>query len=142
LTGPSPRKGLVLFDGVCVLCDRSMRWLLDADRRGVLSFAPLQGETAKAVRARHPGSGDSLSTVVYVRNPGSPAERVYLRSDAAAAILGDLGGGYRLLSWLRVIPRPVRDALYDWVAARRYRWFGKLDSCRLPDAGTAGRFLP
>jgi predicted DCC family thiol-disulfide oxidoreductase YuxK len=119
-----------------------MRWLLDADRRGVLSFAPLQGETAKGVRARHPDSGDPLSTVVYVRNPGSPAERVYLRSDAAAAILDDLGGGYRLLSWLRVIPRPVRDALYDWVAARRYRWFGKLDSCRLPDAGTEGRFLP
>ena len=108
----------------------------------MLSFAPLQGETAKGVLARHPDSGDSLSTVVYVRDPGGPEERVYLRSDAAAAILADLGGAYRPLSWLRVIPRPLRDALYDWVAARRYRWFGKLDSCRLPDKGMEGRFLP
>jgi predicted DCC family thiol-disulfide oxidoreductase YuxK len=136
------RQGLVLFDGLCVLCDRSMRWLLDADRRGVLSFAPLQGETAKGILARHPEAGGSLSTVVYVRDPGGPTERVFLRSDAAIAILDDLGGRYRVLAWSRLVPRALRNALYDWVAARRYRWFGRLDSCRLPDEGMEDRFLP
>ena len=135
-------KGVVLFDGVCVLCDRSMRWLLDRDRRSVLSFAPLQGATAKEVLARHPSPGDSLSTVVYVHDLGGETERVFLRSDAAVAILQDLGGRYGILSWLRVIPRPVRDFLYDWVASHRYRWFGKLDSCRLPERGMESRFLP
>jgi predicted DCC family thiol-disulfide oxidoreductase YuxK len=119
-----------------------MRWLLDHDRKGRLLFAPLQGETARAVAARHSRAEDSLSTVVYVRDFGAPSERVYLRSDAALAILGDIGGPYRVLSALRVVPRSLRDLLYDWVAARRYRWFGKLDACRLPDKGTTERFLP
>lgn len=132
----------MLFDGVCVLCDRSMRWLLDADRRGALRFAPLQGQTAKDVLARHPDPGDSLSTVVYVRDFGGSRERVFRRSRAAIAILEELGGKYRILAWLRIIPGPIRDILYDWVAARRYRWFGKLDSCRLPEQGMEGRFLP
>jgi predicted DCC family thiol-disulfide oxidoreductase YuxK len=133
---------LVLFDGVCVLCDSSMRWLLDADRRGRLSFAPLQGETARAVLGRHPEVTGDLSSVVYVRDFGGPDERVYLRSDAAAAILQDLAGAYRVLALFRFLPRVVRDAVYDWIAAHRYRWFGKLDACRLPDRGSEQRFLP
>lgn len=138
----SPSRGLVLFDGVCVLCDRSMRWLLDHDRDRRLLFAPLQGETTKAVLARHPESGDALSTVVYVRDFGAPAERLYLRSDAALAILHDLGGGYRMLGALRTLPRALRDPVYDWVAAHRYRWFGRFDACRLPDETVKARFLP
>jgi predicted DCC family thiol-disulfide oxidoreductase YuxK len=133
---------LVLFDGVCVLCDSSMRWLLDADRRGRLSFAPLQGETARAALGRHPEVTGDLSSVVYVRDFGGPDERVYLRSDAAAAILQDLAGAYRVLALFRFLPRVVRDAVYDWIAAHRYRWFGKLDACRLPDRGSEQRFLP
>jgi predicted DCC family thiol-disulfide oxidoreductase YuxK len=119
-----------------------MRWLLDADREGHLSFAPLQGETASRVLGRHPEATGDLSTVVYVRDFGAPSERVYQRSDAAAAILEDLGGVYRLLALFRLFPLPVRDALYDWIAAHRYRWFGKLDTCRLPEKGSEHRFLP
>lgn len=119
-----------------------MRWLLDADREGRLSFAPLQGETAREVLGRHPEVTGDLSTVVYVRNFGDPAERVFQRSDAAAAILQDLGGGYRPLALFRLLPRVVRDAIYDWIAAHRYRWFGKLDACRLPEKGSEHRFLP
>jgi predicted DCC family thiol-disulfide oxidoreductase YuxK len=132
----------VLFDGVCVLCDASMRFLIDRDRKGILSFAPLQGETARAVFERHPEANGSLRTVMYVRDFEGPGERIYDRSDAAIAILRDLGGIYRFLSLVRLVPRPVRDALYDFVAAHRYRWFGKLDECRLPEKGMAERFLP
>lgn len=119
-----------------------MRWLLNADRKGILRFAPLQGETAKEILARHPELDGSLSTVIYVRDFAEPSETIYQRSDAAAAILEDLGGVYRPLALLRLVPRAIRDFLYDWVAAHRYRWFGKLDSCQLPESGTEGRFLP
>ena len=135
-------RRVVLFDGVCVLCDRSMRWLLDADRGNRLSFAPLQGETARAVLGRHPEVTGDLSSVVYVRDFEGPGETVHLRSDAAAAILQDLGGAYRVLALFRLLPRVVRDALYDWIAAHRYRWFGKLDACRLPEKGSEQKFLP
>ncbi len=119
-----------------------MRRLLDADGEGRLSFAPLQGETARELFGRHPEVTGDLSTVVYVRDFGGPAERIYQRSDAIAAILQDLGRGYRLLALFRFVPRAVRDVVYDWIAAHRYRWFGTLDTCRLPEKGTEGRFLP
>jgi predicted DCC family thiol-disulfide oxidoreductase YuxK len=119
-----------------------MRWLIDADREGILSFAPLQGETAREVLARHPDVTGALSSVVYVRDFGTLRETLHLRSDAVAAILQDLGGAYRLLSLFRFIPRVLRDAAYDWIAAHRYRWFGKLDTCRLPRKGEEKRFLP
>jgi predicted DCC family thiol-disulfide oxidoreductase YuxK len=119
-----------------------MRWLLDADRKARLCFAPLQGETARGVLGRHPEVTGDLSTVVYVRDFAGPAERVYQRSDAAAAILQDLDRFYRPLALFRLLPRIVRDALYDWIAAHRYRWFGKLDACRLPEKGSEHRFLP
>jgi predicted DCC family thiol-disulfide oxidoreductase YuxK len=119
-----------------------MRWLLDADREERLRFAPLQGETAREVLRRHPEATSDLATVIYVRHLGSPGETVHLRSDATAAILRDLGGGYRLLALFRLLPRAVRDAAYDWIAAHRYRWFGKLEACRLPEKGAEKRFLP
>ena len=134
---------VVLFDGVCALCDASVRWLIDADKRRVLHYAPLQGETGASVLSRHPDADQTLSTVVYVRDVAQDSERLYDRSDAAFAILRDLGGVWRVLSWGRLIPRGVRDAVYGLIAKRRYRWFGKLDACRLPDSpNDSGRFLP
>lgn len=135
-------RRLVLFDGVCVLCDRSMRFLLDRDEKRVLLFAPLQGETARSLFARHPEANGSLRTVLYVRDFEGADERIYDRSDAAIAILRDLGGVYRFLSLVRLLPRAIRDAVYDWIASNRYQWFGKLDACRLPEAGMTERFLP
>ena len=132
----------MLFDGVCVLCDRSMRWLLARDRKRVLRFAPLRGETAKSVFTRHPSSAPALTSVLYVRDLGGPSERVLDRSDAALAILRDIGGVWKAASWLRVFPRALRDAVYDFVAEHRYRWFGKLDACRLPGPEMNDRFLP
>jgi predicted DCC family thiol-disulfide oxidoreductase YuxK len=135
-------RGLVLFDGVCVLCDSSVRWLVDADRERRLRFAPLQGETAREILRRHPEAPDKLSTIVYVRDFGWGSERIYLRSDALVAILQDLGPAYRALALFRFLPRSLRDWLYDFVASHRYRWFGKLDACRLPGKGEEKRFLP
>ncbi|HEX4955082.1 MAG TPA: DCC1-like thiol-disulfide oxidoreductase family protein [Thermoanaerobaculia bacterium] len=136
-----PGRHLLLYDGVCGLCDRSVQFCLAHDQAGRFLYAPLQGETARELAARLPLPAD-LETVVLITDPGTPGERVHLKSDAFVALLRHLGGIWRVLSWLRVIPRPLRDAAYDFVAARRYRWFGRFDTCRLPAPGTAERFLP
>ena len=140
-SGPDA-AGVVLFDGVCALCDASVRFLLARDRRGRFRYAPLQGETARAVLKRHPETGDDVSTVLYVRAMGTERETVDARSDAALLILRELGGFWKMVSWLRVVPRAIRDGVYDWIARHRYGWFGKFDACRLPDDESAERFLP
>ena len=137
----SPPRLLVLYDGVCGLCDRTVQFLLRKDRHGVLAFAPLQGETAAAVRRRQPQL-EGVDSMVFVRDAGGAGERAFVRTTGVLAALDALGGFWRVLSWLRVVPRPLRDGIYDAVAARRYRWFGKFDSCRLPAPGQAARFLP
>ena len=132
---------VVLFDGVCALCDASVRWLIAIDSKRVLHYAPLIGETGKAVLLRHPEADTSLSTVIYVRDLQSEGEAIYQRSDAAFAILRDLGGGWQLLAWAQIVPLPIRDAIYNLIAKHRYRWFGKLDACRLPREEDAELFL-
>ena len=137
----SPSANLVLYDGVCALCNRLVRFLLRIDRGAVLCFAPLQGPTAARLAERH-GFALDVKTIVYVRHFGLKHERAYQRSDAALRVLGDVGGVWWLLSGLRIVPRFLRDALYDWVARHRYRWFGRKEECWLPTPDLAARFLP
>ena len=80
--------------------------------------------------------------MLYVRGMGTKSEQLYDRSDAAFEILHDLGGVWRFVAWLRFVPRPIRNMVYNFIARHRYRWFGKYDACRLPKAGTNERFLP
>jgi predicted DCC family thiol-disulfide oxidoreductase YuxK len=125
---------LVLFDGECGLCDRLVQWLLRHDRRGVLHYAPLQGETAR------PYVHGPIDTMIFVETDG--ATRIYERSRGALRILHHLGGVWRVLSWARVLPRFVTDPIYNFVARNRIRWFGRVESCRVPDGETRRRFLP
>jgi predicted DCC family thiol-disulfide oxidoreductase YuxK len=137
----SASANLVLYDGVCGLCNRLVRFLLRVDRRAVLCFAPLQGPTAARLAERH-GFALDVKTMVYVRQFGLKHERAHLRSDGVLRVLGDLGGLWWLVSLLRVVPRFLRDPVYEWVATNRYRWFGKYDSCPLPSPDQRARFLP
>lgn len=133
---------LVLYDGVCGLCHRLVRWLLRIDRRARLRYAPLQGATAAPILARHPEL-DGVDSVVLVRHAGEAGETIAVRSASVVGALRSLGGLWgALAALLAVVPRPWRDALYDAVARRRYRWFGRFESCRLPTAEETGRFLP
>jgi len=146
---PAPRAAtadgpLVLYDGYCGLCDRSVRWLVEADRRAVLRFAPLQGETAAPILARHgiPATQE-FRTMLTVENPGAPNERIHTRSDGALAALAVVGGRWAgLARAARRVPRLLRDAVYDFVARHRFRWFGRLDACRIPTPAERARFLP
>jgi len=130
---------LVLYDGECGLCDRSVQWLLRHDRKQVLTFAPLQGETARP----YVGASDALDTMILVEQPaGDSPPRTSRRSRAVLRILSKLGPGWWLLSLVRVIPAFLSDLLYRFVAAHRLRWFGRVDACRRPDEATRARFLP
>jgi predicted DCC family thiol-disulfide oxidoreductase YuxK len=131
---------VLLYDGVCGFCDRFARFVLNRDAAGALRFAPLQGSFAAGIVAAHPelAGADSL---VFVTGEGEDA-RVRTRSDAIIAVLRELGGGWRVLAWLvRLVPRPLRDAVYAALARVRYRVFGRRDACRVPAPEERSRFL-
>jgi len=131
-----PAQPIVFFDGTCGLCDRTVQRLLKWDRRGRLKFAPLQGETARQRLGE--AAASELKTLILVDRRGESR-----RSSAVVRILGHVGGMARILGGLLwLIPRPLRDFGYNFVAARRYRWFGQVDACRLPKPHERERFLP
>lgn len=127
---------LVLYDGVCGFCDASVQWLLRHDTEGRLTYAPLQGETAAGIRAAHPELPRDLDSIVLI-----DGTRAYWRSEAIFRILQAIPR-WRFLAGLRVLPRPLTDLGYRFVAAVRLRIWGRLDACRVPSPAERARFLP
>lgn len=132
---------MVLYDGVCGFCDRTVQWLLRHDPRGRLYFAPLEGETAKAILQRHPEVPKDLDAIVFVEN-AEGTERVTWRSRAVFRICSQLQDRWRWMAWLGVIPSFIADIGYRFVAKIRFRIGGKLDQCRVPSETEKARFLP
>jgi predicted DCC family thiol-disulfide oxidoreductase YuxK len=130
---------VLLYDGVCGFCNKTVQLILDHDRRGELRFAALQSDYGAAVVERHPELR-GLDTVVFVESRAG-VERVYVRSEAALKVAAYLGGFWRLFLAAQVVPRPLRDYLYDLFARNRYRLFGKYDTCLLPPPAVRSRFL-
>ena len=133
---------LVLYDGVCAVCDATVQFLLDRDTEGLFHFAPLQGDTAQAVLARHPEVPRDLDSILYVEKRPAGTEQVSWHSTAVLRMVAELPGGWQLLGALRVVPWWLRDPFYRGFAAVRYRVFGKLEACRLPEPEWEPRFLP
>lgn len=131
---------VVFYDGVCRLCDRTVQFLLGIDRRQILTFAPLQGKTAKRLAQRDPRFRN-LETMVFVESYGTDLERISSRSTGILRMLARVGGFWHVVSWLRAVPTPLRDWVYQTVARHRYRWFGRFDVCKLPEAEGSARFL-
>ena len=125
---------VIYFDGYCGLCNGFVDFVLARDRARRFRFAPLQGTTA---RARFGDPGDVDPTTILLEEEGT----VFERSTAALRIITALGGIWRLAGLLRLVPRFIRDAVYDWIARNRYGWFGKRDSCRLPSPEERTVFL-
>ena len=127
---------VLLFDGVCNLCNGSVQWVLRHDARAQFRFAALQSDTGQALLRRFGLDSAQLDTVVLV-----DGDRIFLRSDAPLEVARRLGGGWALLYIFKLLPLPLRNAVYDWVARHRYRWFGRQESCMLPRAEWKGRFV-
>lgn len=143
MTAPEPERLLVLYDGTCGLCDRSVRFLLPRDRRGALRFAPLQGDLGRRLLAAHRlPPGVEADTFVAVEARGTDRERVWTRGSAAARVLRAIGGAWALVGVLLwVVPRPVVDGAYDLLARVRYRIFGRHEACLAPPEGWGERFV-
>jgi predicted DCC family thiol-disulfide oxidoreductase YuxK len=139
MTGSNP---IILYDGVCGLCNRLVQFLLNHDKEGRLRYAALQSDFAAKVLGRHGIDATDLDTVHVIVNYEQPGERVLQRSDAILRAGRELGGFWGASSSIaKVVPRPVRDVVYRLVATNRYRMFGKYDTCMLPDPNQRSRFL-
>jgi len=132
-----PGKKIVLFDGVCNLCNGAVQFVIRRDRRDRFRFAALQSELGQELcRARHIDTSQVDSIVLI-----DPGVAYYIKSDAALEIARDLNGYGWMPLMLGWIPRGVRDAVYDLVARNRYRWFGKKDQCMIPTPDLQQKFL-
>lgn len=142
LMTPSTQAGpVLLFDGECGLCNRTVRRLLRLDRRGVLRFAPLQGPAAQAYLRAHGLPAEDFSTLVYVPDWAQRENPDFrLRTDGVIAALR-AAGRHGWATLLALVPRPVRDAGYRLVARTRHRLFGPWRTCPLPRPQWAARFL-
>jgi predicted DCC family thiol-disulfide oxidoreductase YuxK len=133
---------ILLYDGVCGLCNRLVQFILRRDRNAVFRFASLQSGVAAPILARHEASPSDLDTVYVVVNYELPNEYLLSRSDAVAFALKQLGGLWTLAAFfMRLIPKFLRDAAYNILARNRYRIFGRLEVCPLPRDEDRGRFL-
>jgi predicted DCC family thiol-disulfide oxidoreductase YuxK len=127
---------VILFDGVCNVCSGSVRFILPRDRQARFRFASLQSSAAERLLTACGRASATLDSLVLIDDG-----RCYERSDAVLRIARYLPFPWSLASGLRIIPRPIRDGLYGFFAAHRYRWFGKKDACELPPPGWRERFL-
>ncbi len=132
---------LVVYDGVCGFCDRTVRFLLRRDRGDRLRFAAQQSELGARVLARHGRDARALSTLYVLAAYGTPDERILERSRAVFYAVAQLGGAPRAVGWLRFLPRLLTDAGYAIIARLRYRLFGRLDACAVPSADDRAKFL-
>jgi predicted DCC family thiol-disulfide oxidoreductase YuxK len=132
----SPIGPIILFDGVCNLCNASVQFVISRDPRARFRFAALQSEAAAACLQRLGVHGALMDSVVLIEN-----DRIYTRSTAALRIARGLRFPWPAAFVLIAVPRPLRDWVYDFVARRRYRWFGKRDVCMVPTPALRDRFL-
>ncbi|HEY0504087.1 MAG TPA: thiol-disulfide oxidoreductase DCC family protein [Lysobacter sp.] len=128
----------IVFDGVCVLCNGWVRFLLRHDRRDRYRFAAMQGDSGRALLLRH--GLDPADPVSFLLVEG---DRAFTDTDAIVRVLRGLGGAWAVPAWLlALLPRVLRDPAYRFLARHRYRIFGRHDRCAIPTPQQAARFLP
>lgn len=132
---------VVLYDGVCGLCNRLVQFILKRDVHDRFRFASLQSEFAATLLKRHGADSRDLDTLYVVIDHGQPSERVLMRSDAILHVVRTLGGIWKLAGAGRLLPKALRDGMYRIVARNRYRVFGKHESCMLPAPQHRQKFL-
>ena len=129
-------RPILVYDGVCHLCDGLVRFLIERDPGARFRFAPRQSAAGRALLARFGLAPETLDAVALVEG-----DRIRIESDATLRVLSLLGGPWRLLAAFRVVPAPLRDIVYRYVARHRYGWFGQSESCLMPTADVRRRFL-
>lgn len=129
-------KAILLYDGVCNFCDSTVNFIIKRDPEAHFNFAALQSETGQLIQKSFGLDVEKLDSLVLIEN-----KKMYRKSSAALRIARKLKGLYPLLFGLIIIPPFIRDAIYDFVARNRYKWYGKKDSCMIPSPEIRNRFL-
>lgn len=132
-----PDKSVILFDGVCNLCNNSVNFIMDRDPKFNFYFASLQSEVGQELLEENDWNGQALDSIILVDSNG----KVYHRSTAALRIARRMGGLWPVLYAFIIVPAFIRDIVYKWIARNRYRWFGKRETCRLPTPEEREHFL-
>lgn len=127
---------VLVFDGVCLLCSRWIRFILRHDRAGRYRFAAMQSERGRALLGTHGLDPDDPNSLLLLHDG-----RAYTDSDAILRVVAGFGGAWRAVRLLHAIPRRLRDPAYRWLARNRYRWFGRSEACWVPAPEHARRFL-
>lgn len=129
-------KPIIFFDGVCNLCNSSVQFVIKYDAGNKFLFAPLQGITAKEILEKHNHPTKQLNSFVLYKN-----DRLFTQSTAALKVARELKGWPSWLYAFIIVPVFIRDAVYNFIAKNRYKWFGKKDSCMLPSPALKAKFL-
>ena len=127
---------VILFDGVCNLCNGVVRFIIKLDKKNVFKFASLQSAYGEGVVSSHHLHTAPLETIVLV-----DGEKIYTQSDAVIAILKSLGGVWKLAEVFKIIPKPVRNGVYRFIAKHRYNVFGKKETCMVPTEELKSKFI-
>ena len=129
-------KPIVLFDGVCNLCNSAVQFIIRYDKKNTFMFTSLQSDTGKKLLAQYDLPLNELNSFILIEN-----NKAYTRSSGALRVIKKLKGLWPLLYGFMIVPKFIRDGVYNWVGRNRYKWFGKQDACMIPTPGLKARFL-
>lgn len=127
---------IILFDGVCNLCNSSVNFIIDRDKKNIFKFAALQSEAGQKILDKSGMNKNDFDSVVLVDE-----NKIFSKSTAALKIVKEFPSLWKTLYVFIIIPSPVRNFIYDLIAKNRYRWFGKKDSCRMPSPELKNKFI-
>ena len=129
-------RAIILFDGVCNLCNGAVNFVIKRDKRSVFKFATLQSERAKNLMSEGEFQNEDLRTFILLLN-----DRFYTRSTAALKVCRYLSGLWPLMYGFMIVPKFIRDFIYNIISKNRYKWFGKRESCMVPTTELKSKFL-
>ncbi|GAK98138.1 hypothetical protein JCM19294_771 [Nonlabens tegetincola] len=129
-------KKIILFDGVCNLCNGAVVFIIKRDKKDVFRFAALQSEIGEKLLRKHQIDPEKTDSIILVDD-----NNAFAKAGAALRIAQKLSGLWPALAILRIVPRFISNAVYDWIASNRYQWFGKKESCMIPTPELKAKFL-
>lgn len=129
-------KSIILFDGVCNLCNASVIFIIKHDKKAQFLFASLQSDAAKEILLQYNSKKIKIDSIVLIQN-----NEIYEKSSAALRIAKALSGGFKSLYLFIIIPKFIRDFGYDYIAKNRYKWYGQKETCMIPTSEIKNRFI-
>jgi predicted DCC family thiol-disulfide oxidoreductase YuxK len=130
------QQPLILFDGICNFCNGAVNFTIKRDKKAVIQFAPLQSEKGRLFLRQYNLPTEEMRSFIFIEDG-----KVYDRSTAALKVCRHLKGLWPACYGLIIVPRVIRDGVYNWIAKNRYKWFGKKDQCMIPTPEVRARFI-